>query len=287
METKMQELLSPYLNDKALQKALKAGDLDTAETLTAAAVEKIRKAQKDDEDKCRLLYLLLEYLKNEVFLEALQPHGLDISNRPEAMQAMQEGFAAFLAGEEQNDAEWLYDLRGEQPVPAHDKKPLFFRMMQALQLTAADLNDQPPVGVPVPKMQQKEYGNCILCTILDADITEDGGLRKDMNPLGKDFILRDADGCIYHLNGLVRAEMPGKLSAGSRRNYAATGWIEGYTTDEPRDIMFEIMRGGQYVFSFLGTEDDGRDARWDAYYDWAEGYAQAALERVRKLLGNL
>ncbi len=278
------ELVGKYADTDAVIAAVTAEDYDKASALVQEAIGKICAEETDDDVCITTVNYLLIAMQYHVLYAAMEARSLDLSADYDDAQAMRKEYAQFHADETVGDAAWLYEIRGEMPVPAKEQKPHFFRMLKALALDAGDFDDMPAPDVAVPKVQEKAYGEAVLMTVANADITEDGGLRADLNPLGKDFVLHDSDGCVYHLSGLRRSDVPGGLDTEGGRHYAADGWIEGYTSQTPREIEFEIYSGGRYVFSWLWQEDDEPDARWSEYLAWGQNRMAERESRLRSLI---
>ena len=124
-----------------------------------------------------------------------------------------------------------------------------------------------------------------------ARIVSDDGIFSCEDPAGRDFELIDADEVRYHLKGFEKNLLTMSFVGPNdeRRFFRGSGWIEGYTTPEEREISVTIFPEKRINFFFDPVEGDEavreNDPRWKDFYSWEkehlavnERWKQAILE---------
>lgn len=259
-----QELIAEYCNLEAVSGALLRGDSTAVQTEIDKAMRAFLEEDPDDETLSLLVNCLFVVLQYDVFYGFLEQAGLSLGDTHADRAAMRADWDAWKQNETLGDAAWL-----SKP----DAKTRMFEAIEALHLTADDFDEIPAPEMKEPKWQKKTYGSFELVTIADAVITDDGGLFAAADPVGRSFVLRDADGVTYYLNNVRKSEIPGNMEPDDGRLYTADGWIDGYTGRELREIEFEIYDGG-IIFTYTtdGVDDSAaaRDPRWMPYEIWVQ-----------------
>lgn len=284
----IEQLIEPYIDGKALRTMLHNKKYDAVSDLVEEAMRTIAQYNPRHEH-VRYFHALLLYLRHDVMNQVLMDDGLDFGADYEDNCRMKEDFAAFVEQKPLSSGVWLYDAKSEKPVKNQKLKERFFLIMKSLWLDFREFDVVPPDS-PVPKIQRKSYGDFEMATVAEMDMTDDAGFGADLNPIGKSYVMTDADGCVYHLDNVRSSAVPGNMDTEGGRQYAADGYIEGYTSPEPREIEFEVFgkRGAyEYVFSYSteGTKDAdyAHDSRWDMYLIWET----AALMARKKYIDTL
>ena len=230
--------------------------------------------EPDDETLSLLVNCLFVVLQYHVFYDYLDRAKLMLSDTYADRTAMRRDWAAWKQRAPLSDAAWISENAAKARV---------FAAMETLYLNADDFDEYPAPEMKEPKWQKKTYGNFELVTIADAEITDDGGLFSDPDPIGKSYVLHDADGVTYYLNNVRSSAVPNGLDSESGRLYTADGRIDGYTGKELREIEFEIYDGG-IIFTYTtdGVDDSAaeRDPRWMPYEIWVQG--RIAKRRARQ-----
>ena len=261
-----EELIAEYCNLDAVSGALHRGDYAAAETEIDKAMQAFLAEDPDAETLALLVNCLFVVLQFHVFYRYLDEKSLALGEQYADRLAMRKDWEAWNAGAPLSDAAWI--------TPAAEQtKTAVFEAIRALHLTADDFDEVPAPEMKEPKRQKKTYGDFELVTIADAVIIDDGGLAKDSSPVGKSYILKDADGVTYYLNNIRKSAVPGGLDAEEEHLYTADGWIDGYTGKQPREIEFEIYDGG-FIFTYStdGVDDScaDQDPRWMPYEIWVQ-----------------
>lgn len=266
------ELIAGYCDLDLLKSAL--NPQDTAAVDSGTVRREIDRAMRgflaekpDDETLSLLVNCLFVVLQYDVFFDFLNRRGLTLGETHAARAAMRKDWASWQKDGSLTDAEWLSDHSAEQ-------KRLVFDVIAALHLTADDFDEIPAPEMKEPKWQKKTYGDFELVTIADAEIIDDGGLSASPDPVGKDFVLRDADGVTYYLYHVRKSDIPSNIEMDDSRLYTADGRIDGYTGEQLREIEFEIYDGGViFTYTTDGVDDSAaqRDPRWMPYEIWIQG----------------
>lgn len=263
-----EEYLEGYYDYEAAAQALCDADYDRAGQLGQDAVKLLLEDYEADSEEFPILvncmFVVMQYHVAESLLDHMQ------CTLPETYAGRQDMLAAYAAYQngEAFDAAWLTGGDAE-------KAERFFRAIDALGLSIADFDELPPPDAPQPKCIRKQYGSMELVTITDAVITDDQGLSANP-PEGRDYVLTDADGVKYHLYQVKPAKVSDELrtAVSEVTQYAAQGWIDGYTCKTRRAIQIGISEDGSYVFSFSAVKADHTvptvRAKWEKYESWAE-----------------
>jgi len=263
-----QELIAQYCDLNAVFQAVYHKKYSTASGLIDKAMQQIAAEQTDPEDLEILANCFRIVMQYDIFCRLLEEIGCELGDTYESRAAMREDYDRWKSGGQVSEDAWL-------STPHSAVKIRLFKAIDALALSVTDFDEIPKAGILTPKWQKKTYGEFEMVTIADAEITDDGGLSADADPSGKDYVLKDADGAVYHLHNIRRSRVPGGLKLEGGKHYTAEGTIEGYTGSAPRQIEFEILReDGQvsYIFSYStdGTDDAEApaDPRWAEYEAW-------------------
>lgn len=269
-----EELIGEYCDLDAIAKALHSGDDAAARKEIDKAMRGFLAEEPDDETLSLLVNCLFVVLQYHVFYDYLDRVKLMLSDTHADRAAMRRDWAAWKQGAPLSDAAWISEQAAKTRV---------FEAIETLHLNADDFDEYPAPEMKEPKWQKKTYGSFELVTIADAEITDDGGLFADAAPLGKNFVLHDADGVTYYLNNVRSSDVPNGLDSETGRLYTADGWIDGYTGKELREIEFEIYDGG-IIFTYTtdGVDDSAadKDPRWMPYEIWVQG--RIAKRRARQ-----
>ncbi len=269
-----EELIGEYCDLDAIAKALHSGDDAAARKQIDKAMRGFLAEEPDDETLSLLVNCLFVVLQYHVFYDYLDRAKLMLSDTHADRAAMRRDWAAWKQGTPLSDAAWISEQAAKTRV---------FEAIETLHLNADDFDEYPAPEMKEPKWQKKTYGSFELVTIADAEITDDGGLFADAAPLGKNFVLHDADGVTYYLNNVRSSDVPNGLDSETGRLYTADGWIDGYTGKELREIEFEIYDGG-IIFTYTtdGVDDSAadKDPRWMPYEIWVQG--RIAKRRARQ-----
>lgn len=259
-----QELIAEYCNLEAVSGALLRGDSTAVQTEIDRAMRAFLAEDPDDETLSLLVNCLFVVLQYDVFYNFLEQTKLSLGDTHADRAAMRKDWAAWKQNEALGDVQWVSD-------PA--AKVRIFEAVEALHLTAEDFDEIPAPEMKEPKWQKKTYGSFELVTIADAVITDDGGLYASADPVGRSFVLRDADGVTYYLNNIRKSELPDNMEPASGGLYTADGWIDGYTGKQLREIEFEVYDGGViFTYTTDGVDDSAaaRDPRWMPYEIWVQ-----------------
>lgn len=264
-----EEYLEGYYDCDAAAEALCRGEYETAGALGRDAVKLLLEDYEADSEEFPILvnclFVVMQYHVTESLLNHME------CTLPESYAGRQEMLAAYAAAKrgESFDAAWLTGGDAE-------KAASFFRAIDALGLDIADFDELPPPDAPQPKCIRKQFGSMELVTITDAEITDDQGLAQDPPADSRDYVLTDADGVKYHLYQVRPAKVSDELrqAVSEVTQYAAQGWIEGYTCKTRRPIQIGISGDGSYVFSFSAVKADHTvpsvREKWEKYESWAE-----------------
>ena len=185
-----EELIAQYCDLKRLTRAVEQGAYDQVRRAADSTMKKIFAEKPDDETLALLVNCLFVVLQYHVFYGFLDRAKLTLGETYADRAAMRRDWDAWQAGQALGDEKWL-----SKP----DDKVRVFEAIAALNLTADDFDEYPAPEIKEPKWQKKTFGEFELVTIADAEITDDGGLFASPNPVGKDFVLHDADGVTYYL----------------------------------------------------------------------------------------
>lgn len=200
-------------------------------------------------------------------------------------------------GETPNCAEgeaWLYyeDYKADAPAERINwssrgeeasvlDKISFFRLMEFFHIPC-EFFKPIPANVACPDILSI-FGRSGLCLGLNI-WKDDGGLTEDNDPVGKSFTLTDHHGLktiitITKTKDLLSKEMKYlQCSCDNIPDYLATGIIEGYTTEDKREIEIYLDRDDNRRISFIKTfnyslEDKNyyyRYPLWQEYFDKAK-----------------
>ncbi|MCQ2416217.1 MAG: hypothetical protein MJ071_00190 [Oscillospiraceae bacterium] len=263
MEIQPEELIANYCNLKNITNALYKENYPVVQKELDSAMKRIMAEQPDEETLSLLVNCLFVVLQYDVFYAFMERAKLTLIDTYESRQSMREDWNRWLEGKQISDARWLNQGK---------KKAYVYAALQALHLSADDFDEFPSPELKEPKWQKKSYGDFELVTIADAEIVDDGGLSADTDPTGKNYVLKDADGAVYHLNAIRKSSVPGGLHANEEHLYTADGYIEGYTGKTLREIEFEMYDEG-YIFTYSTTGVDDEDAEssiWQPYEQWIQ-----------------
>ena len=275
-----EELIAEYCDLEIIAKSLHIGNDADAVAEIDKAMRGFLAEEPDDETLSLLVNCLFVVLQYHVFYDYLNRAGLTLSDTYAERAAMRADWNAWQQGKPFGDAAWISEASAKQRV---------FEVLTVLHLNADDFDEYPAPEMKEPKWQKKTYGSFELVTIADAEITDDGGLFSDPDPIGKDYVLHDADKVTYYLNHVRKSDVPDGLDAENNRLYTADGWIDGYTGKELREIEFEIYDGG-IIFTYTtdGVDDSAaeKDPRWMPYEIWVQGRIANRRARQAKFLAD-
>lgn len=275
-----EELIAEYCDLEIIAKSLHTGNDADAVAEIDKAMRGFLAEEPDDETLSLLVNCLFVVLQYHVFYDYLNRAGLTLSDTYAERAAMRADWNAWQQGKPFGDAAWISEASAKQRV---------FEVLAVLHLNADDFDEYPAPEMKEPKWQKKTYGSFELVTIADAEITDDGGLFSDPDPIGKDYVLHDADKVTYYLNHVRKSDVPDGLDAENNRLYTADGWIDGYTGKELREIEFEIYDGG-IIFTYTtdGVDDSAaeKDPRWMPYEIWVQGRIANRRARQAKFLAD-
>lgn len=275
-----EELIAEYCDLEIIAKSLHIGNDADAVAEIDKAMRGFLAEEPDDETLSLLVNCLFVVLQYHVFYDYLNRAGLTLSDTYAERAAMRADWNAWQQGKPFGDAAWISEASAKQRV---------FEVLAVLHLNADDFDEYPAPEMKEPKWQKKTYGSFELVTIADAEITDDGGLFSDPDPIGKDYVLHDADKVTYYLNHVRKSDVPDGLDAENNRLYTADGWIDGYTGKELREIEFEIYDGG-IIFTYTtdGVDDSAaeKDPRWMPYEIWVQGRIANRRARQAKFLAD-
>lgn len=275
-----EELIAEYCDLEKISKSLHCGSDADASAEIDKAMRGFLAEEPDDETLSLLVNCLFVVLQYHVFYDYLDRAGLTLGDTYADRAAMRADWTAWKQEKPFGDAEWISDISAKQRV---------FEVLAVLHLNADDFDEFPAPEMKEPKWQKKTYGNFELVTIADAEITDDGGLFADTDPIGKDYVLHDADDVTYYLNHIRKSDVPEGFDNADGRLYTADGWINGYTGKELREIEFEIYDGG-IIFTYTtdGVDDSAaeKDPRWMPYEIWVQSRIANRRARQAKFLAN-
>lgn len=261
------ELIAGYCDLDLLKSSLHSQNSSAVRKEIDRAMRGFLAEKPDNETLSLLVNCLFVVLQYDVFFDFLNRRGLTLGETHSARVAMRKDWSLRQNGEALSDAQWLSEND-------ETKKQQVFEAIESLHLTADDFDEIPAPEMKEPKWQKKTYGDFELVTIADAEITDDGGLSASPDPVGKDFVLRDADGVTYYLYHVRKSDIPGNMDMEDGRLYTADGRIDGYTGEQLREIEFEIYDGGViFTYTTDGVDDSAaeRDPRWMPYEIWVQG----------------
>lgn len=275
-----QELIAEYCNLKAVSGALRRGDSAAVQRELDKAMRAFLAEEPDDETLSLLVNCLFVVLQYDVFYRFLEQMKLELGDTHADRTAMCRDWDAWKQNQAFSDAQWL-----SKP----NEKARVFEAIEALHLTAEDFDEIPAPEMKEPKWQKKTYGSFELVTIADAEITDDGGLFQDTDPVGKNYVLHDADGVTYYLNNVRKSEIAGSVDMDDGNLYTADGWIDGYTGKQQREIEFEVYDGGViFTYTTDGVDDSAAaaDPRWMPYEIWVQSRIAKRRARQTAFLAN-
>lgn len=259
-----EELIAEYCNLDAVLAALLRADAAAIQTELGKTMQNFLEEDADDETLSLLVNCLFVVLQYHVFYRFLDEIKLTLGDTYAARAAMRRDWENWKNNAPMDTDSWLDT----------DDETAKIRVLQAIDLlglTADDFDEILAPEMKEPKRLKKSFGMFDLVTIADAVITDDGGLAAQDDPAGKSYVLKDADGVTYYLNGLRKSDVPGGLHPDEERLYTADGWIDGYTSKELREIELEIYDGG-FIFTYANTDTDDaafeQNPRWMAYEIW-------------------
>lgn len=299
--TEHSRLLEQYCDFKKLRRALSRSDWENVSAIVRQSVRNLAEAEKtgalaadEPEALTNLLFVMLHY---DLFYGLMQRLDCDLEDTAEARDAMCADYADWKESGQPGTRAWLNIFRKRADAAA--LKTTLFQAIDALCMPVAEFCEYPPAGTVEPKWVRKSIGEFELVTIVDAVITDDGGLWDDPRPNGKNFTMTDADTCVYHLAGVRETTAAHEemrrvvLPEQGVRSFTAMGWIEGYTGRRRREIEFTLLKDKTAVFSYSTQDVDDSaaesDPRWGGYDAWAQarmdfrrGYIAEFLRQQRE-----
>jgi hypothetical protein len=294
LEARM-KLLEQQCNFRAVRKGLGREDY-------AAVTAELRRALgqitggSDPEENAQGVNLLLVVCHYDFFYGLMQRLGCDLGDSYEAREALCADFSQWKETGMPGEGEWLVFAQKQRPEAVAACKKRLFSAMEALLLPVTDFCDVPAPGMKAPRWVRKPYEDFEIVTI-EAELTDDGGLFSDPHPNGKSFLLTDADGAVYHLNGVrvtdaQHAEMQSVMFEEEPvRSFAAMGTIEGYTGPQRREIELTLLPDGTAAVSYSTQSVDDSEAendpRWGGYAQWADARIAARRAYQEQLIAAL
>ena len=273
--------LETYCSFKTIRKALSREDYPAVTAELEQTVQRILDDEKagglDSEDVTDLINLMFVCSHYDHFYGLLQKLECDLIDEPEARELMRAEYRAWKETGSIGDGAWLAPER--KSIDLNRVKQRLFSALDALLLPVEhEFSDLPANEMNPPKWVRKPFEDFEIVTI-DAHLTDDGGLFAEKHPNGKSYTLTDADGAVYHLNGVNETdgehfEMQETMFPDCQaRCFNAMGWIEGYTSRQRREIEITLLADGTAAFSYSteGADDSEaeNDPRWGGYEAWA------------------